>query len=129
MPQFNANITFMFREHPVLERFDAAKEAGFSAVEILSPEDASIPDLVKAAKIADIDIVLCNAPMGDFLEGGPGLSAVPGREEEFRKNFEMVVAMASAIDCLQSLHYSDLLTSEHKDSMASFLFLLPEQVT
>jgi len=99
MPRFNANITFMFREYPVVERFNAAKEAGFSAVEILSPEDASIPDLVTAAKTADIDIVLCNAPIGDFLEGGPGLSAVPGREEEFRKNFEMVVAMASAIAC------------------------------
>jgi len=99
MPKFNANITFMFREYPLVERFDAAKKAGFSAVEILSPEDVSIPELVMAAKKAEIDIVLCNAPIGDFLAGGPGLSAVPGREEEFREKFELIVSMASAISC------------------------------
>jgi len=97
MPKFNANITFLFREYPILERFNAAKLAGFNAVEILSPEAASIKDLANAATDADIDIVLCNAPIGDFLEGGYGISAVPGRQAEFRKSFDRALTMASEI--------------------------------
>ena len=37
MPRFAANLTMMFTEWPFLDRFDAAAEAGFTAVEYLFP--------------------------------------------------------------------------------------------
>ena len=36
MPRFCANLTYLFTEYPFLERFQAAAEAGFEAVEVLS---------------------------------------------------------------------------------------------
>ncbi len=99
MLKFSANLTFMYRELPLVERFAAARQDGFDAVEIISPENASIPDLANAATDAGIDIILCNAPVGDFLEGGPGLSAVPGREAQFRKGIDMVRQVAEMLSC------------------------------
>ncbi|MCW2573808.1 MAG: hyi, partial [Frankiales bacterium] len=37
MPRFAANLSMLFTELPFLERFEAAKAAGFSAVEYLFP--------------------------------------------------------------------------------------------
>lgn len=105
MLRFDVNISFLFRELPLLERFDAASKAGFKAVEILSPEDAKIDDINIAAKQAGVKIVLCNAPAGDFVSGGPGLSGVPGRETAFREAVAQVVEMAHAFSC-PSVHIS-----------------------
>ena len=37
MPRFAANLTMMFNEWPFLDRFAAAADAGFVAVEFLIP--------------------------------------------------------------------------------------------
>jgi len=99
MLQFDANITFLYRELPLVERFAAARADGFGAVEILSPEGVPIDQLASAAAAAGVEVALCNAPMGDFLDGGPGLSAVPGREAEFRRALEQARQMAVALSC------------------------------
>jgi len=99
MLRFDANITFMFRELPILERFAAAKKAGFTAVEILSPEDASPLDIATSIEQADLEVVLCNAPMGDFIDGGLGISAVPGKEVDFQRAIEQVRDMANFLNC------------------------------
>ncbi len=39
MPRFAANISLLFAELPYLDRFKAAADAGFKAVEILFPYD------------------------------------------------------------------------------------------
>ena len=41
MPRFAANLSLLFTELPFLERFKAAAEAGFSAVEFMSPYEFS----------------------------------------------------------------------------------------
>jgi hydroxypyruvate isomerase len=89
----------LYRELPLVERFAAARNSGFTAVEILSTEDASIDALKSAAIDAGVDVVLCNAPMGDFLQGGLGFSAVPGREIEFRKAVSQARDIAVSLGC------------------------------
>ena len=39
MPKFAANLSMMFTEHDFLDRFEAAANAGFDAVEFLLPYD------------------------------------------------------------------------------------------
>ncbi|MEC9166279.1 MAG: hydroxypyruvate isomerase, partial [Pseudomonadota bacterium] len=39
MPNFAANLSMMFTEHPFLDRFQAAAETGFRGVEFLFPYD------------------------------------------------------------------------------------------
>ena len=46
MPQFCANLTLLFNEHPFMERFKAAAKAGFKGVEYLFPYDFPKEQLV-----------------------------------------------------------------------------------
>ena len=47
MPRFAANLTMMFNEWPFLDRFAAAADAGFTAVEFLFPYEHT-PDAIAA---------------------------------------------------------------------------------
>ncbi len=99
MPRFSANITFLYRNLHITERFQAARDAGFTAVEILMPEDATVDELAQAAQKSGVQVVLCNAPCGDFFDEGAGLSAVPGHQEEFRQAISDARDMAIALQC------------------------------
>jgi hydroxypyruvate isomerase len=85
MPKFSANISMLFRERPLLERFAAARAAGFDAVEIQFPYDTSLPDLVRAKDEAGVAVDLINLPAGDFSTGVRGIAGLPGRAAEFRE--------------------------------------------
>ena len=50
MPRtFSTSISFMFRELPILERFAAAKAAGFQGVEIQVLDEGDPADMARAA--------------------------------------------------------------------------------
>lgn len=82
MLKFSASMNLLFTEVPFLERFAAAKNAGLQAVDIQIMESPP-EEVFRAVRDADIDVSLINAPLGDLLDGGPGLSGVPGREARF----------------------------------------------
>lgn len=90
MPRFAANLSLMFTEWPFIDRFAAAADAGFSAVE------CQFPYACRAAAVAEqlarhrLTFVLLNAPPGDYERGDRGLAALPARRAEF----EMSVAAA-----------------------------------
>ena len=50
MPNFAANLTTLFNEVPMLERFERAADAGFEAVEILFPYEFDTSDFIKLFK-------------------------------------------------------------------------------
>lgn len=83
-----ANMSWLFRELPFLERPAAARRAGFLGIEFHSPEGHAPTEIVSAACDAGVSIVLFNAWPADFIEGGVGLSGVPGREAQFRQVVE-----------------------------------------
>ena len=86
-----ANISMLFTEQPLLERFSAAKAAGFNAVEIQFPYVENVADLKARLKEHDLECILINVPAGDLMEGGEGLASVPGKEAEFA---------AALVECL-----------------------------
>lgn len=92
MLKFCANVSWLFREVPFLERPEAARRAGFSGIEFHSSENFTSAEIAHAAHNAGVSIVLFNAWPADLLNGGCGLSGVPGREAEFR------LAVAQACD-------------------------------
>ena len=49
MPRFAANLGYLFTEHGLLDRIDAAAAAGFTAIELQFPYDVPASQ-VKAAK-------------------------------------------------------------------------------
>lgn len=94
MPRFAANITMLFTEMPMEDRFAAAADAGFEGVEILYPYDIEAPLLRKWAKAAGLEIVLINSPPPNWAGGVRGFAAVPGLEERFRHDFDRVLDYA-----------------------------------
>lgn len=88
MPRFSANISFMFKDLAFLDRFAAARDAGFRAVEIQVPYVEALDDVAAARRKAGVGVALMNFPVGDFYDGGTGLAGVPGREAEFRDAVE-----------------------------------------
>ncbi|MDT9598814.1 TIM barrel protein [Sphingosinicella rhizophila] len=78
-----ASMNFLFTELPPGDRPAAAAAAGFDGIEF---QDFSIEEpavLAEAAGAAGVRIVLINVPLGDLLDGGAGLSGVPGRQRDF----------------------------------------------
>jgi hydroxypyruvate isomerase len=82
MPKFAANLTMMFNEHPFLDRFAAAADAGFEAVEFLFPYEATPDEVGKRVQRSGLVVALFNMPPGDWAGGERGLAALPGRFEE-----------------------------------------------
>ena len=69
MPKFAANLTMLFDELPFLDRFAAAKAAGFSGVEYLFPYDFDKADAARATRRAWLTQVLHNLPAGNWAGG------------------------------------------------------------
>ena len=98
MPNFAANLSMMFTEHAFLDRFQAARSAGFTAVEYLFPYDFDADEVSRALVDAGLQQALFNAPPGDWESGERGMASIPGREQEFRDAFHKALAYASVIN-------------------------------
>ena len=96
MPKFAANLSMMFTEHAFLDRFDAAAEAGFAAVEYLFPYDHSPADIAARLQRNNLTQALFNLPPGDFAAGERGLAALSGRGEELRASVDRALEYAAA---------------------------------
>ena len=97
MLKFCANINWLFREYDFADRFAAARDAGLTAVEFHHPEGCEPATVITRAAEAGVKIALFNAWPGDLMEGGCGLSGVPGREDQFRGAVEQAAAFGGAI--------------------------------
>ena len=96
MPAFAANLSMMFTEVPFLERFAAAAEAGFRAVEFLFPYEHPPEAIAAQLQAHGLTQALFNLPPGDWAAGERGLAALPERFEEFKAGVETALAYAAA---------------------------------
>jgi hydroxypyruvate isomerase len=99
MPRFAANLSFLFNEVPFLERFGEAAHAGFRAVEFAFAYEYRIDELVAQQREHRLDVVLINAPPGDWNAGDRGLASLPGREHEFAASIAHALQYARALGC------------------------------
>lgn len=98
MPKFAANLSMMFSELEPPDRFRAAREVGFTAVEFLRPYSYPVADVRQWLGDAGLQMVLINAPMGDAEAGERGLAALPGRQSAFRESLELALEYATGLD-------------------------------
>jgi hydroxypyruvate isomerase len=96
MPNFAANLSWMFKEWDFLDRFAAAADAGFSAVECLFPYDHRPEEIARRLSRHKLKLVLFNAAPGDLSQGERGLASLPGRQAEFRASVKTALAYARA---------------------------------
>lgn len=99
MPRLAANLSMMFNEVPMLDRFAAAAKAGFSAVEFLFPYDFPAAELKQRLDDNGLQQVLFNMPPGDWAAGERGTASLPGRQSEFRDGVKKALDYAGGLDC------------------------------
>jgi 2-dehydrotetronate isomerase len=96
MPRFAANLTWLFTEYDFLDRFDAAAECGFDAVEVLFPYDHPAEKIAERLKRNNLTMALINTPPGNSAAGERGLAALLGREHDFRNAVALAGEYAQA---------------------------------
>lgn len=98
MLHFSANLSMLFVELPLLNRFEAAKKHGFKAVEIQFPYELSAMQIKNQLQIHDLKLVLFNVAADDLLQGGEGLAAVPQKQAHFNSALEQAMAYAELLN-------------------------------
>jgi hydroxypyruvate isomerase len=97
--RFCANISLLFTEQPFIERFAAARSAGFDAVELWWPRGEDLDAIPAAVADAGVEVVLLNFDAGDMPAGDRGLFGEPSRAAELDANIPVAFALADAIGC------------------------------
>ncbi len=97
MPRFAANLSLLFAELPFLDRFDAAAQAGFAAVEVLFPYENPAKETRRALLRNGLDLVLINAPPPNYTGGARGFAAIPGGEGRFQHDIARTLRYAEQL--------------------------------
>ncbi len=97
MPRFAANLSMLFTEVPLLQRFERAARAGFSAVELQFPYEAPAAALREQLDAHGLQMVLHNLPGGNWAAGDRGIACNPARVDEFRAGVATAIAYATTL--------------------------------
>jgi hydroxypyruvate isomerase len=96
MPRFAANLSMMFTEWSFLDRFEAAAQAGFTAVEYLFPYEHPVDAIADRLSRNGLTQALFNLPPGDWAAGERGLAALAARFDELRAGVDTALRYAAA---------------------------------
>ncbi len=103
--RYLANCSMLFTEQPLLQRPQAAKDAGFDAVEFWwpwpdqpDPGDAEVAAFVAAVRDAGVQLVGLNFFAGDLAGPDCGVLSVPDRAAQFRANIDVAVGIGEQLD-------------------------------
>ena len=99
MPKLAANLSWIFQEVPLPQRFAVAARHGFTAVEMLFPYELPAADIAAELKKHKLTQALFNLPPGDWSKGERGLAALPGREADFKAALETALGYAQVLEC------------------------------
>lgn len=97
--RFCANVSLLFTEVPLLERFAAARSAGFDAVELWWPRGEDLDAVAGAVAASGVQVVLMNFDAGDMAAGERGLLSDPERYHEFRDNVPVALELGARMGC------------------------------
>ncbi|OOV86812.1 TIM barrel protein [Oceanospirillum linum] len=104
-----ANISLLFSDSPMPERFQRAADKGFTQVEIQFPYEWPAEQLKYWADTAGVGIYLINIPAGDLLNGGLGLSCHHALQADFMQG------------CAQAIEYGNVLGVKRINVLAGCL--------
>lgn len=126
MPKIAANLTMLFTDVPFLDRFAAAKRAGFKSVEFLFPYEHPAEKVKEALDKNGLRVVLFNLPSGNWAGGDRGIGASPNRVEEFRAGVKTAVAYARILgvprlNCLAGKIVAGFSREDHKKTLVENL--------
>ena len=123
------NCSTLLTELPVLERAQAAKDAGFDEVEFWwpfdgnpTPSSAEVDEFIASLESAGVELKGLNFWAGDMAAGDRGMVSIPGSQADFAKNAEIVADIGRRTGCrafnaLYGLRVADS-TPEEQDAVA-----------
>lgn len=114
MPKFAANLTWLFNEYDFLDRFEAARQLNFRAVECQFPYAWEVGTLAAKQDASGLEVLMFNTPSGDMSGGEYGLAALPKRESEFKESVALALTYAQALNC-RMLHMLAGIVPPHMD--------------
>ena len=120
MPRFAANLTMMFTEHAFPDRFAAAAEAGFEAVECLFPYAIPAGALGDMLRGLGLEQALFNLAPGDWDAGDRGLAALPGRFAELEASVTLGLDYAEATGAGRVHMMAGMADSRDPEARAAF---------
>jgi hydroxypyruvate isomerase len=97
MPRFAANLSLLFTEVPLLDRFELAARAGFTAVEVQLPYAEPAAEIRRRLDAHGLVMVLHNLPLGNMAAGERGIACLPDRIDEFRAGVELGIRYATTL--------------------------------
>jgi hydroxypyruvate isomerase len=97
--RFSANVSILFKEAPLLERFGRAAESGFETVEFWWPSGEDLGKVEREIRDTGLEVALFNFDAGDMAGGDRGLASDPSREEQFRENVPVALELARSLGC------------------------------
>ena len=83
--RFSANLSFLFKEVPLEERFRRAADAGFGGVEFMWPGLDLLDAVARAVDETGVEVALFNFDAGDMAAGDRGLAGDPERRASSAK--------------------------------------------
>lgn len=95
--RFAANLSMLFPELEVLQRFRAAAEAGFKQVELLFPWLYGLDAIERELKDHGLEMALFDTDPGDFAAGERGYLCDPARRERFQQSVKDALALAKRL--------------------------------
>lgn len=93
------NLSLLWTDLPLEQRFERAAAAGFDAVELWWPGDELAEALPELTRAAGVELALLNFDAGDMAGGDRGLVADPERFDRFRANVPLALRVAAAAGC------------------------------
>ena len=102
--RYEANLSILFTELPLLERPAAAAAQGFAAVEFWwpwpdqpVPADREVEAFVSAVQDAGVQLVGLNFFAGDLAGPDCGVLSIPARVQQFRDNIDVTVGIGERL--------------------------------
>jgi len=115
----------MYLEHDFLDRFQAAADDGFSAVEMTFPYDVPTSKIAKAAKAAGTQVVGLNTPAGELVpKQQRGIAAIPGQQDEYLDQIRLGIEYAQALGAPRVLTLASLVPDEDAFSDMMHVFMV-----
>ncbi len=102
---YTVNCSILLTDLPLLERPQAAQEAGFAGVEfwwpfpVAVPEETEVDAFVQAIEESGVQLTGLNFFAGDMPGGDRGLVSWPARSQELRDNLDVVTRIGERTGC------------------------------
>ncbi len=95
--RFATNLSLMFGEYEVMDRFRHAAEAGFHHVELLFPFHYDLDQVERELRAYQLDMILFDTDAGDFAGGERGYLCDPGQKERFYRSVQDAIPIAQRL--------------------------------